>query len=64
MSIIGLIALVVIVCIIIWVIQAWNPPAPIRNIAYGLTLLVCVLLLLALFGAFPGYTLGGPVRLR
>lgn len=64
MTLFALIFLVVFVCLIVWVVQAWNPPAPIRNIVFGLTLLLLVLLLLGLFGVFPGVTFGGPVRFR
>ena len=40
---------------VIYLIQSWNPPPPLRNIVYGIVL-IC--LLLSLFGAFGAF---GPV---
>lgn len=54
MSVLGLGALVVLACLIVWIVQAWSPPPPFRNLVYGLMLLLCVLLLLGLFGVLPG----------
>lgn len=55
MSLIGLIALVIVVCLIVYLVQAWNPPAPWRNVIFGVMLLVLVLWLLTGFGALaPG----------
>lgn len=53
MSILTLIAVVVVVCLIVWILQSWGMPQPTKNIVYAVLLLLCVLLLLSLFGLIP-----------
>lgn len=43
---ISLLVLVVVVCLIIYAIGAWNPPAPFRNILYGVVVVLLILWLL------------------
>lgn len=52
MTLLGLIVLVVLVCLVVYVVQSWGPPVPVRTVVYAVLLLVVVALLLNSFGVF------------
>ncbi len=52
MTLLSLIVLVVLVCLAVWIIQSWSPPAPIRTVVFVVLLVVVVALLLNAFGLF------------
>ena len=53
MPIFGLIALVVVACLIIYAVEAWKPPAPWRSVIYGVLVLLLLLWLLLGLGMLP-----------
>lgn len=54
MTILGLLILVVVVCLFVYIIQSWAPPAPVRNILFAVVTLVVLLWLLNGMGVFGG----------
>lgn len=68
MSIIGLLALLIFFCVIVWAVRAllaaFAVPEPINTVVWVLVVLIAVFILLGQFGLIGGTSFGSGIHLR
>ncbi len=43
----------IVVSLMVWIVQSWNPPPPLRNIVYAVLLVVTIIGLFGVLGFIP-----------
>ena len=48
-----LLVFAIVVSLMVWIVQSWNPPPPLRNIVYAVLLVVMIIGLFGVLGFIP-----------